>query len=318
MSRSIKYALPLLALAGLVVAITAVVLDDRQPPAVSSSESRVPRAPYPSFIAGAGVIESSSGNISAGTPVSGIVDALYVRWGDHVNTGDPLFKIDDRDLQSQLSTAAAEVKLAEAHLAKSKYMVQAAEALRGNGGMSEEEIKTRGFQMQSDQAALAAEQAELEQLRSEIERRTVRAPVNGTILRIGVHPGEFAQSGLLSTPLIVLGDLSQLHVRVDVDEYDAWRFRSQSAAQAFTPGNPAAHTALRFERVEPLVVPKTALTGDSAERTDTRVLQVIYSFDQAAMPVYVGQQVDVFIQAPPIDAADSPGARSNAALASRR
>ncbi len=62
-------------------------------------------------------------------------------------------------------------------------------------------------------------------------------------------------------------------------------------------------TALRFEKFEPYVVPKVSLTGQSSERVDTRVLQVIYSFDDGTIPVYVGQQMDVFIQAPPIESA---------------
>jgi hypothetical protein len=33
-----------------------------------------------------------------------------------------------------------------------------------------------------------------------------------------------------------------------------------------------------------------------------RVLQAIYSFDRSALPVYLGQQMDVFIQAPPLAA----------------
>ena len=37
---------------------------------------------------------------------------------------------------------------------------------------------------------------------------------------------------------------------------------------------------LRFVRIEPFVLPKRNLTGDSLERVDTRVLQVIYEFDR--------------------------------------
>jgi hypothetical protein len=50
--------------------------------------------------------------------------------------------------------------------------------------------------------------------------------------------------------------------------------------------------------VEPFVVPKKSLTGDTTERVDTRVLQVIYEFDPAGRPpLFVGQQVEVFIDA---------------------
>jgi hypothetical protein len=57
------------------------------------------------------------------------------------------------------------------------------------------------------------------------------------------------------------------------------------------------------------------LTGDSTERVDTRVLQALYSFDRATLPAYVGQQMDVFIEAPdnappPPPAPAKPGAPS--------
>ena len=94
---------------------------------------------------------------------------------------------------------------------------------------------------------------------------------------------------------MLLGDDVRLHVRADIDENDAWRVRPGAPAMAFVRGNPNLNTPLQFERFEPYVVPKVSLTGQSTERTDTRVLQAIYSFDPAAVPVYVGQQVDVFL-----------------------
>jgi len=46
-------------------------------------------------------------------------------------------------------------------------------------------------------------------------------------------------------------------------------------------------------------VAKVSLTGASTERVDTRVLQVIYSLQRPENPpLYVGQQVDLFIEAP--------------------
>ena len=55
---------------------------------------------------------------------------------------------------------------------------------------------------------------------------------------------------------------------------------------------------MRFVRIEPFVIPKKSLTGDSSERVDTRVLQIIFQLDQPNVPLYVGQQVDVFINRP--------------------
>jgi len=62
-------------------------------------------------------------------------------------------------------------------------------------------------------------------------------------------------------------------------------------------GNADLKASLQFVRFEPFVVPKRSLTGDSTERVDTRVLQVIYRVERDDMPLFVGQQLDVFIDA---------------------
>jgi hypothetical protein len=53
---------------------------------------------------------------------------------------------------------------------------------------------------------------------------------------------------------------------------------------------------LTFVRVEPFVQPKRSLNRDASERVDTRVLEVLYSLPPGAQQVYVGQQLDVFIE----------------------
>ena len=97
---------------------------------------------------------------------------------------------------------------------------------------------------------------------------------------------------------MVLGDISTYHVRVDIDERDIARFRPGAPAKAYPRGDTAHEMTMRFVRVEPYVQPKKSLTGDNTERVDTRVLQVIYLLDLKDKPrVYIGQQMDVFIEA---------------------
>lgn len=148
------------------------------------------------------------------------------------------------------------------------------------------------------QAAIDSAAAQVGQIKTDLDRLTVRAPVSGTVMQCNVRPGEFAPTGALSTPLILFGNCDTLHVRVDIDENDAWRLKTSAHATAYVRGNAALSTPLTFVRVEPYVVPKRSLTGDSTERVDTRVLQVLYAFDPKGLPVYVGQQLDVYIDAP--------------------
>ncbi|HTN75116.1 MAG TPA: HlyD family efflux transporter periplasmic adaptor subunit [Pirellulaceae bacterium] len=154
---------------------------------------------------------------------------------------------------------------------------------------------------QVSQATVQEMQANLEKVQIEIDRLEVRAPevkevTRFKVLQVNVRPGEYVGAPATQA-LIVLGDIDQLHVRVDIDEHDIVRFNPQAKAVAKLRGSPKHEFPLTFVRVEPYVIPKRSLTGDNTERVDTRVLQVIYSLGKGEQPVYVGQQMDVFIQA---------------------
>jgi hypothetical protein len=86
---------------------------------------------------------------------------------------------------------------------------------------------------------------------------------------------------------------------VQIEPWPHGRRRSLRAS-AFQPGRPLttdhSNTTLKLVHFEPHVVPKKSLTGDTTERVDTRVLQVIYSFDRNDLPIFVGQQMDAFIE----------------------
>jgi multidrug resistance efflux pump len=146
------------------------------------------------------------------------------------------------------------------------------------------------------QAAVGEARAQVEQIKTEIARATVVAPIDGVVLQVNVRPGERV-SERDATALMVLGNTSTYHVRVDIDERDIARFQPGAPATAFPRGETAHEMTMRFARVEPLVVPKKSLNGDNTERVDTRVLQVLYAIEQAEHSVYVGQQLDVFIDA---------------------
>jgi RND family efflux transporter MFP subunit len=294
-----KYVLPLLAMIGVGIAVVMVIKGNRPRP-VTQPPFQSAKAPFTSYIFGPGMVEARTENIAIGTPVSGIVRAIYVKWGDQVKTGDPLFKIDSSDLQAQELPALAKVKEAEANLAKVKNRLRVGEGLSPGVSISVEEMDNRRFDVAIDEAARTSAEAQVQQIRTEIERRTVRAPLPGRILQMKTRLGEYAQSGPLSTPLMLLGDDTRLHVRVDIDENDAWRFQPCAPAMAFVRGNAEMKVPVTFERTDPDVVPRVLLTGDSTQRTDTRVLQVIYRFNRDSLPVYVGQQMDVFVEAPPV------------------
>ena len=291
-----KYILPLLALVGVGVGILAAVRSAKiTPPALPVSDA--PQPPYQTFVAGAGIVEASTENIAVGTQISGIVSKIYVQIGSNVKAGDPLFTIDDRAQRVLVSSRQAAVQVAEAQLADAKYELNLAEILAAKNITSIEERDKDRFTTQIAEAQLAQARADLKSAETDLDRLTVRAPVDGQVLQLKVRLGEFAPTGVLEQPLILFGSVLPLHLRVDVDENDAWRVRPGAPAIGFLRGNKEINTSLSFVRFEPYVIPKQSLTGDSTERVDTRVLQVIYSFNRGDRPMFAGQQMDVFIDA---------------------
>src|SRR6516164_11631548 len=95
-----KYLLPALALLGVAAAV-AIVHEGNRTPTKAKPVFQPAEAPFSSYIFGPGIVEASTENIAIGTPVSGLVRALYVTWGEQVKTGTPLFKIDTRELDAQ-------------------------------------------------------------------------------------------------------------------------------------------------------------------------------------------------------------------------
>ncbi len=293
-----RYVLPALALAGVLIAGLEAVNQSR-PVSAPTPQAPVPSTPFISFVAATGTIEAGGdGNIAVGTSVPGIVTRVFVRWGDVVRPGDALFEIDDRDLRAQLPSAVAAVQTAKAKLEQARLQLAVADRVPDPRAISVEELDNRRSAVKISTTAVVSAEAEVRRLRLDMERRTVRALVASRILQLNIRPGEYASAGAAGTPLILLGSAARLNVRVEVDQFDAVRVHPDAHAIAALRGIPGDRVTLRFERVEPYMVAKTALSGTSAERVDTRVLPVIYSFDPSSLPAaYVGQQMDVFIEA---------------------
>jgi RND family efflux transporter MFP subunit len=293
-----KYLLPFLALIGICLGVFIAARANRTlPPAPAVSAA--PQPPYRAFVAGAGIIEANTENISIGTQLAGIVSKIYVQIGSQVKTGDPLFTIDDRAQRAFVAVKTAAVKVAEAQLAQANYELGLGEGLTEKRVLSLEDRETRRHAAQTVEAQLAQAKADLESAKTDLDRLTVRAPVDGQVMQLKIHLGEFAPAGVLTQPLILLGSVEPMNVRVNVDENDAWRVRANADAIGYLRGNNQIKAPMRFVRFEPYVVPKVSLTGDSTERVDTRVLQAIYSFNRGNLPIYVGQQMDVYIDALP-------------------
>jgi len=341
----------LLAIAGIIFALYYVNTHAlKQPPQVPV---RAPvEKPYSHSLAGVGIVEGAEDNVAVAPFYAGRVAAVYVREGETVVAGQPLFALDTQELQASVTARAAELGAQQAALqrlqqepraedipparakvaaAEADYQQQAQhlarlEPLVATRAVSADELANSRLQAEAAKARLAEAQASLKRLEAgawkpdmlqqqqrvklaqaqlqELNvRRTqavVRAPMSATVLQCNLRPGEWAAPMDALTDdakaPVLLQRAGQMQVRVDVDEVNASRVHPGAQAKAFVKGNPELNFPLKFVRIEPLMVPKKNLTGDTAERHDVRVLQIIYAFTPPAFPLYVGQQIEVYIE----------------------
>jgi HlyD family secretion protein len=294
-----KYIMPGLAGIGIIIAIIYVLIAARPDP-VAKPIALPANTTFAAYISGSGIIEANTENIAIGTEISGIVSKIAVKVGSVVKKGDLLFKIDDRDANAQLALAEASFKEAQAALSDVKDQLRMVESVKDKRAMSMDEINRKRFLVEENAAKVETAKATILAAKTTLDRLRVVAPVDGEVMKLNVRLGEYAPSGVLASPLITFGNLDPMHVRIDIDENDAWRFKPGAKGTASLRGNRDIHTPITFAYIEPYATPKVSLTGDSTERVDTRVLQVIYAYDRASMNAYAGQQVDVYIEAEPL------------------
>jgi RND family efflux transporter MFP subunit len=252
--------------------------------------------PYEVSVAASGIVEALSENVAIGVPEAGLVTKVHVKVWDSIKEGQPLFTLDDRELNAQLKVNEANVQVAEATLWRLVDQLQLLKGVNDPRAVSQDEVKTKENDVTVAHAQLEAARAQVAQNKVCLERLTIRAPRAGAILQVNIRSGEYASVSPKNAAM-VLGDVEHLQVRADVDEQNASRLQEGQTATAYLKGDTTKPIALHFVRIEPYVVPKTSLTGSSTERVDTRVLQVIYSFERPKdRPVYVGQQVDMFVK----------------------
>ncbi|MCB1115161.1 MAG: efflux RND transporter periplasmic adaptor subunit [Chlamydiia bacterium] len=297
MSR--KYLLPGLALFGLLFALFMVYYGTLKPP---TPKILFPPAtpPYKHYVAGAGIVEAASEDISIGTPFNEIVTDVFVKVGERVKVGSPLFALETRTLLAEYEEIKEKREVAQIHYKDKEATLHLYQSLKDKRAVSENAYNQAFFAAESALKQVKELEASLEVIGTKIDRSIIRAPLDGQVLQINVRIGETVDVNPFDNKAHMLfGQTDRLHIRVEIDEDDAWRVKQGAHATAFVRGNSSLKTPLKFLYIEPFIVPKTALTGDNQERVDTRVLQIVYEIDKEEFPVYPGQLLDVYIQGLP-------------------
>jgi HlyD family secretion protein len=127
-----------------------------------------------------------------------------------------------------------------------------------------------------------------------MERLTIRAPMSGTVLQVNAKPGELAAPST-AQPLLIIGDVSALRVRAELDERDVGEVKIGQSAVIRADAFRGREFAGKVSFIAPIVEPGRISARGQRNVTDVDVVEVLVDVAQPD-PLAVGMKVDVYFQ----------------------
>ncbi|HEY1982349.1 MAG TPA: efflux RND transporter periplasmic adaptor subunit [Xanthobacteraceae bacterium] len=140
-------------------------------------------------------------------------------------------------------------------------------------------------------------QAELTLGRAALEKTRIRAPADGVVLQVDAKKGEMAAPAL-EPAMLIMGDVSALRVRAEVDQQYLGKIRSGQHAEIRAAAFRGREFDGKVSSVARIVSPSQINTGDPRKFNDADVFDVVVDLTDPG-PLVAGQQVDVYFKSEP-------------------
>jgi HlyD family secretion protein len=172
--------------------------------------------------------------------VIGRVKGLYVKEGDQVKQGDLLLRLDPAAVQAQVDALEAGLRQSRLAIDRQRLASETLETkwkryqqLRQSGVIDAntyDELRSQNEQSKvelnsSMQQAMQTE-AQLKQMREQLAKTELRAPISGRVTQLTIKIGETAVPSVTSiagSDLLTIADTSNLYAEVNVNETDVAR-----------------------------------------------------------------------------------------------
>lgn len=181
-----------------------------------------------------GTLEANE-QIDLRSEVSGVVESINFREGSKVAEGQVLFKVNDMELQAQLSKVRTAQKLAAENERRARLLLE-------KQAISQEEYDIASADYQSASA-------ESELIAAQLAKATVRAPFSGTIGLRAISRGTYVTP---STPIAKLVNTEELKITFSIPEKYASQVRLGSELTFTTSDSEQEHRATVYA-IEPEV-----------------------------------------------------------------
>lgn len=168
--------------------------------------------------------------------VSGKIVEKYFHGGDHVDAGQPLYRLDSRQYESAVLQAQANLAQSQATLSNAQTDLYRDQSLLAADAISEQTVTTQQANVNAYSAAAAANQALVQKAQQDLDDTVVYAPMSGQVSVDDVAVGTFATAG--NTNLVTIGTIDPVFVQFSISEAEYLKFRNIQQMQSGSDRQP--------------------------------------------------------------------------------
>ncbi len=156
--------------------------------------------------------------------VSGYITSMHFKEGQTVQKGQLLYVVDDRNIQTRIDAAEAQLAEARTYMVKAKSDLDRVEPLTQMNALSKRDLDAAVATHNASKAQVAAAEAALRNVKIEFGFTRVTSPISGVIGISKYLVGDFVNQGGMGEPMNTVSAIGEMRVRFPISEVDYLRF----------------------------------------------------------------------------------------------
>lgn len=159
--------------------------------------------------------------VQVGSQVSGTIAKLYVDFNDTVTNGQLLAEIDPGSYKARVVQAEAQLDSAKANYELKKLTAERSAELRKNEIVAQSNYDQAAAELRQQEASVRIAEASLQNVKLDLDRTTIYAPIDGVVISRDVDVGQTVQASFSAPKLFSIAqDLRQMEISAAVSEAD--------------------------------------------------------------------------------------------------
>jgi RND family efflux transporter MFP subunit len=193
--------------------------------------------------------------VEVASEVQGVLKSVNVEPGDRVKKNQVLAVLDTELLQKDLQARTAMLAQAQAQLKNATWQYEAQQKLYKVGGTTLSDLETAEADYRSRSAEVQRFAAEAAQIRTQIKKSTIRAPIDGVVATKNFNVGERVPTlGRQDEKgIVTLMRLDEVYAQAEVSERDLGNLRPGLEVIVIPDAYPSSRWQGKIERLEPVL-----------------------------------------------------------------